>query len=45
VLRHRTKHNLGGDWGVSLKDMKVLESFAHPELFSTFFQLNREIKA
>jgi len=34
-MRHRTKHNLGGDWGVSLKDMKVLESFSHPKLCST----------
>ena len=25
-IRHRTKHNLGDDWGVSLKDMKVLIS-------------------
>jgi len=24
-IRHRTKHNLGDDWGVSLKDMKVLK--------------------
>ena len=37
-IRHRTKHNLGDDWGVSLKDMKVPESFAYPELCSTFQQ-------
>ena len=34
-MRQRTKHNLGDDWGVSLKDMKVFNSFAHPELCST----------
>jgi len=34
-MRHRTKHNLGDDWGVSLKDMKVLDSFAYPELYPT----------
>jgi len=34
-MRHRTKHDLGDDWGVSLKDMKVFNSFAHPELCST----------
>ena len=34
-MRQRTMLDLGGDRGVSLKDMKVSEPFSHPELCST----------
>ena len=38
LMRQRTMLDLGGDRGVSLKDMKVSEPFSHPELCSTYPQ-------